>query len=114
MGHGTWPPESTSVDRRDADIFTIQDPAADISGGVEQGVQSPSSFTLFVSASAAVEVKVELSPDGGTTYFTPTESPISIGTGGGDAVEHFDYDVSHVKLTGNNTTAVQALIRAVS
>jgi hypothetical protein len=85
--------------------------AEDISGGVEEDVANVSSFTLYISAAAAVNVTVKMTPDGSTWYTIP-ESPIEFSEAG-DAVLHVDYDTSAVQLTGSNGTSVTAQIKEV-
>jgi len=84
----------------------------DISGGVSQEVKDVSSFTVYLSAGSAVDVTVELSPDGGTTWYEPEESPVSI-DGSTDGVERISYDCNKLRLTGSDTTPVTAKIREV-
>lgn len=96
----------------------IQNPAADISGGVtfdlSEFMNGYDKLTLFLNAGAAVDVTVELSPVDGTDWFEIPESPISIPTGGGDDVTEITYDGAQIRLTGSNTTAVQAIYRSTA
>lgn len=96
----------------------IQNPAADISGGVtfdlSEFMDGYDRLTLFLNAGAAVDVTVELSPDDGTDWFTIPESPISIPTGGGDDITEITYDGARIRLTGSNTTPVLARYRSTA
>jgi len=85
---------------------------ADISGGVEAALKNFKRWTLYLKAADAIDITIELSPDGGTTWFKVPESPISFSAAGDDVVE-FGYDATHIKLTGSNTNAVTAIIRGV-
>ena len=87
----------------------------DISGGVETELGDTNTVTLFlkVTEGAAIDVKVELSPDGETWYEPTDESPVSFASNDTDKVEHIPYNASHLRITGGNATAVQAQIREV-
>lgn len=84
--------------------------SADISGGVSTDLQNNDSFTLYLNVGAAVDIDILLSPDGGATTYTPSESPISFGSSGDD-IARFTYDANWVQLTGSNGTSVTAQIR---
>lgn len=84
----------------------------DISGGVETEVGNVSTFTLYLSVGAAVDVKVEASPDGGDTWYLLPESPVKFASKGDDAV-HLQYNMNRIRLTGSNTSSVEAQIREV-
>jgi len=86
--------------------------AADISAGVTAALNNFKRWTLFLHAAAAIDITVELSPDGGTTWFTIPESPISFSAAGDDVIE-FGYDATNIRLTGSTTDAVTAIIRGV-
>jgi len=87
----------------------------DISGGVEVAVGNVPAFTLYlaVSTATAIDVTVELSPDDGTNWYVPDESPISFASSDDFGVEHIPYNASRVRLTGSNTTPVKAQLREV-
>ena len=87
----------------------------DLTGGVEAEVGDVSAFTLYlgVSTASAVDVSVYLSPDGGTTYYEPDESPVEMASDDESAVEHIPYNASMVKLVASDATPVQAQIREV-
>ncbi|WP_144901365.1 hypothetical protein [Halobellus captivus] len=95
-----------------ADQFELQNPAGDISGGVEQEIGDVSSFTLYLDVAAAVDVTVELSPNGGDDWFEVTESPVKFAAAGQDAV-HIEYNADRVRLKGSNTENVKAIVREV-
>lgn len=85
----------------------------DISGGVEAKIGNVDSVTLFLDAAGAVDVTVEFSPDGGTNWFSPRdESPVSFAGANGEIV-HIEYNADRIRLTGSNTTGVEAAIREV-
>lgn len=91
-----------------AAFFTdIQLPAGNISGGVTASPASKDERTLYLNVAGAIDVTVELSPDNGSNYYEIDESPFQF-TGSGDQVTHFDYDFSSIRLTGSNSTNVQA------
>ena len=69
-------------------------------------------WTLYLKTQGAINITVELSPDGGLTWFEIPESPISFNAAGNDVIE-LGYDATHIKLTGSNTTLVTAIIRGV-
>jgi len=94
-----------------SDDRTVAD-GEDISNGVEDDIADVSSFTVYLSAGSAVDVTVELSPDGGTTWYEPEESPVSM-DGSTDGVERISYDSNKLRLTGSDTTPVTAQIREV-
>jgi len=94
-----------------SDDRTVAD-GEDISNGVKDDIADVSSFTVYLSAGSAVDVTVELSPDGGTTWYEPEESPVSI-DGSTDGVERISYDCNKLRLTGSDTTPVTAKIREV-
>jgi len=87
----------------------------DLTGGVEVDVGDVSAFTLYlgVSTATAVDVEVYLSPDGGTNYYEPDESPVSVPSDDTSAVEHIPYNASAVKLVASNDTPVKAQLREV-
>ena len=87
-------------------------PAADISTGVEHVVGNVPSFTIYLSASAAINVAVEVSPNGGTDWYELPESPVKFTAAGDDAV-HVSYNCDRVRLTGSTIDPVKAQIREV-
>jgi hypothetical protein len=103
--------EVSSLEGRGNDSDGLQDPAGDISGGVEAAVGNVGSVTLYLSTAGAVDVKVEASPDG-DNWFTLPESPVVFDAAGDTAIL-INYDVSNIRLTGSDTTDVQAILREV-
>lgn len=90
----------------------LQNPAGDIENGVERELdKNPQSYTLFLDVAGAVDVTVELSPNG-EDWFEPTDSPIKFSAAGTEIV-HFDYDFNHIRLAGSDATNVLALDREV-
>ncbi|RLI73912.1 hypothetical protein DRP04_15250 [Archaeoglobales archaeon] len=85
---------------------------ADISSGVIASLKNFKRWTLYLKAAAAMDIKIELSPDGGTTWYEIPDSPISFSAAGDDVLE-VGYDATHIKLTGSTTDAVTAQIRGV-
>jgi len=86
--------------------------AADVSGGVIAALNNFKRWTLYLHTDAAIDITVELSPDGGSSWFLIPESPISFSAAADDVIE-FGYDATHIRLTGSNTTPVTAIIRGV-
>jgi hypothetical protein len=85
----------------------------DVSAGVETTVGDVTSFTLFLDVGGAIDLTVELSPDGGATWYEPRdESPISFTEANTD-LYRIVYDADRVRLTGSNGTAVTAQVREV-
>ena len=84
----------------------------DISQGIIIQLGNFRRWTLYLKTQGAINITVELSPDGGLTWFEIPESPISFSTAGDDVIE-FGYDATHIKITGSNTTLITAIIRGV-
>lgn len=103
--------EVSTLEGRGNDSGGLQDPAGDISGGVEAAIGDVGSVTLYLSTAGAVDVEVEASPDG-DNWFTLPESPISF-DGAADDMILINYDVARLRLTGSDTTDVQAILREV-
>jgi len=104
-----------TVRKRAAKENSLTDGEEDLTGGIEVDVDDVSAFTLYlgVSTASAVEVSVYLSPDGGTNYYEPDESPVSLSSDDESAVEHIPYNASAVKLVASDATPVKAQIREV-
>lgn len=96
----------------DDSVIDLQNPAGDISGGVTADPQQESR-TLFLNTAGAIDITVELSPDGGSNFYEIDESPIEINSATDRTVE-FGYDFDRIKLTGSNTTDVLAQIFRVA
>jgi len=103
--------ERTRISDRVGDSNKLAD-AEDISGGVEHGVGNVDSVSVFLSAEGAVDVKVELSPDAGRTWYTVPEGPVEFGAAG-ESIVHLEYNATGIRLTGTNGTAVTAKVREV-
>lgn len=104
--------EQTNISSRDAGSALLAD-AANISTGVTAAASASESTTLFLSVDGAVEVTVEVSPNGGETWFTLPESPVKFGGTGDDAIQ-FRYDFDRLRLTSNDAdVAVTAALREV-
>ena len=101
--------------KRAAGSAGLTDGEEDISGGVEAAVGDVSAFTLYlgVSTATAVDVQVVLSPDDGTNWYEPEESPVTFTSGDESAVEHIRYNASRIRLKGSNATPVKAQLREV-
>lgn len=85
----------------------------DISGGVSTSLPDAEKHTLFIDVDGAVDVTVELSPDGGTNWFEPGgDSPLSY-SGATTDVVLIEYVADSIRLTGDNTTAVSATVRSL-
>ena len=85
---------------------------ADISGGVEAPLRNFKRWTLYLKVGGAIDIKVELSPDDGNTWFEIPESPISFSSAGDNVIE-FGYDATRIRLTGSNTNTVTAIVRGI-
>jgi len=92
------------------EIVDIAD--GDISDGVTAELSNYDRWTLFIHVAGAIDITVELSPDGGDTWFEIPESPLSF-SAAGDDVNEFGYDATHIRLTGSNTTVTTAQVRGV-
>ena len=98
---------------RPADEGKLAD-SEDISGGVSRDVGDVSAFTLFFDVEGAVDISVEISPDGGTNYYElPDNSPVQFG-GAGTDILRVSYECNAVKLKGLNATNVTAQVREVT
>jgi hypothetical protein len=103
---------------REASRYTLTDGPEDISGGVTEPMTGATgdgdSATLYLSTEGVVDVTVEFSPDGGSTWREPSaESPVQFDSAGEDLV-HIDYNATDIRLTGSNGTAVDADLRVVA
>ncbi len=93
-------------------LIDINLPAGSIQGGVEHPLPAYTEWTLCLKAGAAADVTVELSPDGGTTWYEVDESAVTFGSAG-DKVLSMSYQANRIKLTGNNTADITAQVRGV-
>lgn len=84
----------------------------DISGGKTATLKNFKRWTLYLKVAAAMDITIELSPDGGTTWYEAPESPVSFSAAGDDIIE-MGYDATHIRITGSTTDAVTAQIRGV-
>jgi len=87
--------------------------AADISGGVTAELSNYSRWTLYIHVAGAIDITVELSPDGGSTWYEIPESALSYGGATDDALS-LGYDATHIRLTGSNTTSTTAQVRGIA
>lgn len=106
--------ESSTMADRVADTNKLADGEA-IQDGREHGVGNVEAVTLFLKVmdAVAVDVIVELSPDSGSTWYQPDESPVSFASDDEDAVEHIPYNADRIRLTSSNDTPVTAQLREV-
>lgn len=109
---GEWFGDIDKLQGRAGDHTGLTDGAEDISSGVETEIANVLAFTLYVGAQGAVDVTVDLSPDGGTTWFEAPESPVTFSEAGSD-ITRIEYHASRIRLTGSNTTNVEATVREV-
>jgi len=86
--------------------------AQDISTGVEAPLKNYERWTLYLKTQGAIVIDIYLSPDDGSTWYKPKESPVTF-DGAGDDIIEFDYDATRIKLVGSNTTPVTAQVRGV-
>ena len=107
--------ERTSLTSRQGFDARLAD-AEDISGGVAYVLGETQTVTLFlkVTEATAVDVTVELSPDGGSTWYEASdESPVSVASNEQDKAEHIPYNATHLRISANNQTPVTAQVREV-
>ena len=91
----------------------IQMPAGDIGGGVVGVLKAYRRWTLYISGTPADQIRVELSPDGGTTWYEIEESPLVLNANGIVSKE-FGYDAGHIRLTNiTSTDDTAAQVRGV-
>jgi len=69
-------------------------------------------WTLYTHVAGAIDITVELSPDGGGTWYEIPESPLSYSEETDDANE-VGYNGTDIRLTGSNTTDVTADVRGI-
>jgi len=84
----------------------------DISGGVTGSLSNFDRWTLYINVAGAIDITVELSPDGGTTWYEIPESALSYSAAADDVLE-MGYDATRIRLTGSNATNVTAQVRGV-
>ena len=110
----------TVIDRimgRASSRDTLAD-AEDVSAGVEQALGDVTGLSLYLRAEGAVNVQIELSPDGsewfepGKASNTPAESPIKF-EGAGTEIVSLGYDADAIRITGSDSTPVTAKIKEV-
>ena len=101
---------STRAPKDEGETITIAS-AEDISAGKTATLKNFKRWTLFLKTADAIDITVELSPDG-STYFTIPESPIKFASADDDVIE-MGYNAKTIKLTGSNTSAVTAIIRGI-
>jgi len=94
-----------------AETVDISD-AEDISAGVTAELSNYDRWTLFIHVAGAIDVTVELSPDGGATWYEIPESVLSYG-GAADDVMEIGYSATNIRLTGSNATNVSSQVRGV-
>lgn len=87
-------------------------PAQDVSGGVESPIGDVNSFTVYLDVAGPVDITIELTPDGGSNWYEPSESPVSFAEAGQEAIR-MTYSTDRVRITGSDTTDVQAQIQEV-
>jgi len=84
---------------------------ADISAGKIAELKAYERWTIYLKTQGAIEIAIELSPDG-TTWYEPEESPV-VFTKADDILIVMNYDATHVKITGSNPTPVTCQILGV-
>lgn len=84
----------------------------DISLGVTADLQNFKLFTLYLTVTAACDITVELSPDGGTTWFEEPDSP-HIYVGAGDDFINLPYAANAIKVSSTTADNVTAKGRGV-
>ncbi|UWG46576.1 hypothetical protein HSRCO_0277 [Halanaeroarchaeum sp. HSR-CO] len=90
----------------------------DLSGGKEVPVGDVTKFTVFLKVEGAVDVDIELSPDGENWYRpgeadnTPDESPIKF-TSAGTEIVALGYAADYVRVTATNDTPVSVQVKEV-
>ncbi len=82
-------------------------PAADINAGVAVALPPFSRWTLYIEGTAADNIRVELSPNGGADWYRIEESPFTIDAQGFSTTE-LGYDADRIRLTNETGTDVTA------
>jgi len=101
----------SEVTGRDSDEQTIAE-GEDISNGKSITLNNYNQYTLMLHVDGAIDITVEVSPDGGKNWFEIPESPFSYGSAQDDTKE-MGYDADMIKLTGSNTSLVTAKVYGV-
>jgi hypothetical protein len=105
--------EATNISRRDGGTAKLAD-AENISGdGVEARTSNTTSTTLYLSVDGAVTISVEVSPDGGSTWYVLPESPVKF-SGSDDNAIRFAYDFNRLRVSSDDASVdVTAQLREV-
>jgi hypothetical protein len=84
-------------------VSTTLADSSDISGGVSASVSS-SSFALLISGTGGDTLKIEVSPDGGTSWYETDESHagITINSNGEQTIQ-VEYSCTAVRVTNEST-----------
>lgn len=105
--------EIRDIKGRSGNSSDVTNGQEDISVQKTSPVGNVSSFTVFLDAAGAVDVTIELSPDGGSTWYEPRkESPVSF-SGANEEIVQVEYNATDIRVTGSDTTAVEVQIREV-
>lgn len=109
--------ERTNISARVADDNRLADAEAIDGSGVEQAVGNVGSFTVYLKAQDDTTVTIELSPDGGESWYEMSESPVEMTVATAesetDATVHFNYNASRLRLTADTAATVDAQVREV-
>jgi len=84
----------------------------DASGGKTATLQNFKIFTLYLTVTAACTVTVELSPDGGSTWFEEPGSPYVFGAAGTQFID-LPYAATSIKVTSTTADPITAIGRGV-
>lgn len=104
--------ERTNLSDRAGGSAKLAD-AADLTNGVVAKSANVESTTLYLSVSGAVNVTVEVSPDGGETWYVLPESPVSF-DGENDTTIDIAYNHNRLRLTSTDGAVdVTAQVREV-
>jgi len=84
---------------------------ANISGGWFTGTLGCyDRWTLYIATSGTIDVRFELSPDGGTHYFESSDSPLQY-VGASEDINEMGYDATNIRITGNSLVGVTCIVR---
>lgn len=105
--------EETNISGREGGHGLLAD-AENISGsGVEAKTSNTESTTLYLSVDGAVNISVEVSPDGGEHWYVLPESPVKF-SGSEDNAIRFAYDFNRLRVSSDDAgVGVTAQIREV-
>lgn len=103
----------TRANQRNGEVVGVADNEA-ISGGVTATLGNYNRWTLYITVAGAITITLELSPDGGTTWYTwPDPDSDLVFAGAASQIFEMGYDANRIRLTGSNATLTTAQVRGV-